>query len=635
MASLTSNFINTGNPDPNPDTIPIEYNYRTLGRKDTMWLDTLNNNDFPIKPFKKLDTKRDWSTNLYNLDIEGSSPRRIGAFNQKIDFINKNDDIEKSCPKILHYPLNKPEYNLRNDDIELSWPKCVELNTTRCTNPLEPKYNLPKTEPYPFDVPKFIRNSIPCDDIDGAKPRKIISKWQPRETMKKDDIENSWPKKPYIRKTKYNNIDYRDVTHTEFQTGRMTNPLEPVYKLSYLNGDKMVVGPIEKNKPVVFSKYHYDPAFNLKTDDIWGTQTGTKNFINKFNGSNYGYTTLDIKGAQKDTKKKGIITERFTNPLRPKYKYPGYEELKAGGNQFSDPYGRYINKSGANTTIGGKRLPELFVKKESNNNNINLNNEILKTEGNVITNKLSLEQPALNSNIAPNLQNEEKLPDKISPKNSQVQSPKQNSPKQTQTNLPIQNEDQKITSHSLSPQSHKSNNLNNINENYKANNNIQTIKKNDKLLNNNYHISSPTEPNLNVDSEKIFSNLPIYDDTVKFDKDKYKKPYPFYGFLHDKYIIPPIEKHKKTTVEGNPNLKSFQETVIAKSNLMKAGLPKRQFDKSIHKSYAEKLDDFMTKSNLKYIETEVQQMEQPPIMINNEGEGEIPNQDSNKIPEKK
>ena len=385
MASLTSNFINTGNPDPNPDTIPIEYNYRTLGRKDTMLLDTLNNNDFPIKPFKKLDTKRDWSTNLYNLDIEGSSPRRIGAFNQKIDFINKNDDIEKSCPKILHYPLNKPEYNLRNDDIELSWPKCVELNTTRCTNPLEPKYNLPKTEPYPFDVPKFIRNSIPCDDIDGAKPRKIISKWQPRETMKKDDIENSWPKKPYIRKTKYNNIDYRDVTHTEFQTGRMTNPLEPVYKLSYLNGDKMVVGPIEKNKPVVFSKYHYDPAFNLKTDDIWGTQTGTKNFINKFNGSNYGYTTLDIKGAQKDTKKKGIITERFTNPLRPKYKYPGYEELKAGGNQFSDPYGRYINKSGANTTIGGKRLPELFVKKESNNNR-----NIHTIENNKLNNKKTI-----------------------------------------------------------------------------------------------------------------------------------------------------------------------------------------------------------------------------------------------------
>jgi hypothetical protein len=621
MTSLTSNFINTGNPDPNPDTIPLDYNYRILGRKDTMFLDTLNNNDFPIRPFKKLDTKRDWSINLYNLDIEGSSPRRIGAFNQKIDFINKNDDIEKSCPKILHYPLNKPEYNLRNDDIELSWPKCVELNTTRSTNPLEPKYNLPKTEPYPFEVPKFIRNSIPVDDIDGAKPRKIISKWQPRETMKKDDIELSWPKKPYIRNTKYNNIDYRDVTHTEFQTGRMTNPLEPVYKLSYLNGDKMTVGPIEKNKPVVFSKYHYDPAYNLKTDDIWGTQTGTKNFINKFNGTNYCYTTLDIKGAQKSTKKKGIVTERCTNPLRPKYKYLGYEELKAGGNPLSDPYGRYLNKSGANTTIGGKRLPELFEKKDSNKSN--LNNEPLKTEGNIIENKLTIEQPISNYTPIYTLQNEnnnEKISNVKSPKNSQIQSPKQISPRESQTNLDNQNNIEKKSSHSLSPQNHNINNkVNNI------------INNNDKLTNNKFHISSPTEPNFNP--ENIFKNLPKYDDNVNFDKEKFKKPYPFYGFLHDKYIIPPIEEHKKKKIEGNPNLKSFQETVIAKSNLMKAGLPKRQFDKSIHKSYAEKLDDFMTKSNLKYIETEVPHLEQPKI-INNEGNDEVGNQEPNKIPEK-
>jgi hypothetical protein len=66
---------------------------------------------------------------------------------------------------------------------------------------------------------------------------------------------------------------------------------------------------------------------------------------------------------------------------------------------------------------------------------------------------------------------------------------------------------------------------------------------------------------------------------------------------------------------------------------MKAGLPKRQFDKSIHKSYAEKLDDFMTKSNLKYIETEVPHLEQPKI-INNEGNDEVGNQEPNKIPEK-
>ena len=71
----------------NQPQIPIDYNYPSLNRKDRMSLSTLTSRDFPIKKFKQLDTKRDWSVNLYNLDIEGSSPRRIGAFNQKIDFM--------------------------------------------------------------------------------------------------------------------------------------------------------------------------------------------------------------------------------------------------------------------------------------------------------------------------------------------------------------------------------------------------------------------------------------------------------------------------------------------------------------------------------------------------------------------
>ena len=95
----------------------LDYNYPSLNRRDGMYLSTITSRDAPIRKFKQLDTKRDWSINLYNLDIEGSSPRRIGAFNQKIDYTNKNDDIERSCPKLLHVGLNKPEYNLRNDDI--------------------------------------------------------------------------------------------------------------------------------------------------------------------------------------------------------------------------------------------------------------------------------------------------------------------------------------------------------------------------------------------------------------------------------------------------------------------------------------------------------------------------------------
>ena len=64
-----------------------------------------------------MDTQRDWSINLYNLDIERSCPKRFGVFTNKVDFINKVDDIERTNPKILHYKLDKPEYNLSNADM--------------------------------------------------------------------------------------------------------------------------------------------------------------------------------------------------------------------------------------------------------------------------------------------------------------------------------------------------------------------------------------------------------------------------------------------------------------------------------------------------------------------------------------
>ena len=48
-----------------------DYNYRSLNRNDLMNLNTINENDMKIKKFKQLDTKRDWSINLYNMDIPG------------------------------------------------------------------------------------------------------------------------------------------------------------------------------------------------------------------------------------------------------------------------------------------------------------------------------------------------------------------------------------------------------------------------------------------------------------------------------------------------------------------------------------------------------------------------------------
>jgi hypothetical protein len=48
-----------------------DYNYRTLNRSDLMSLSTINEKDTKIKKFKLMDTKRDWSISLYNMDIEG------------------------------------------------------------------------------------------------------------------------------------------------------------------------------------------------------------------------------------------------------------------------------------------------------------------------------------------------------------------------------------------------------------------------------------------------------------------------------------------------------------------------------------------------------------------------------------
>ena len=523
MSSSYSPPQRSYSPDPNPDKIPLNDNYPTACRKDTMFLSTIGPKDFPMRKFKKLDTSRDWSINLYNLDIEGSSPRRFGALNQKIDFTNKNDGIERSWPKQLHVGLNKPEYNLRNDDIEKSSPQCVEIKTTRHTNPLEPKYKLASTEDYPPEIPKFIRDQIDVKDIEGAQPTKKISLNILSDPLKKDDIQDSWPKKPYVRKkSDYQYIDYSDVYKDDYlqkimepsDKSKIRNPLDPIYYMGFINGDKETHGPIDGNKPCSFSKYHYDPAFNLRTDDILGTSVGSKNYINKFNGMNYIYTNQDILGTTTGSLKKGIVTKRNVNPLRPKYKYLGAEELKEMREKYKE-----FRKTGANTSVGGKRID--FLNKNSNNQSTS-----------------TLKSPLSDPNI----------------------------------------------SNPLKP----------------------------KISNTTYGKMK------NID----FGILPYVDDTINFDKTKYNKPSPFYGYLHDQYIIPPLEKHKRKEILVNPNIKSFQETIREKANRnMPPTITSGMFPKQ---SYAQKLDDFMVKSNLKYVEDIKPVVVENKVENNNpvEGEGE-------------
>jgi hypothetical protein len=118
--------------------------------------------------------------------------------------------------KQLNIDLNKPEYNLNNDDIAKSKPNFNKFQTTRPpTNPLNPIYTLPHVEYKPPTPPKFIRDQVNNDDIEGAKTKKARY-FETREIMKVNDIDGTHPKKVYVRSTQYDCFNYNDITKTRF-----------------------------------------------------------------------------------------------------------------------------------------------------------------------------------------------------------------------------------------------------------------------------------------------------------------------------------------------------------------------------------------------------------------------------------
>jgi hypothetical protein len=541
MNTIKTTILNQAKSDIlNINSTNIDFNYPSLNRKDLMYLSTVNNNDFPLRKFKQLHTNRNWSINLYNLDIEGSSPRKFGAFNQKVDYINKNDDIERSSPKQLHIKLKKPEYNLSNSDIEYSQPHCVKCKIKRHLNPLEPKYTLPKSPNYPPYEPKFIRDNIDVKDIEGARPKKIMSNNILRESLKNDDVKDSWPKKPYIRKTKYEFMDYRDVTHTEFQTKRNTNPLNPFYTMNFVDGTKVKFGPIEKNRPLVGSKYMYKVPLNLKLDDIEGSNIGSKNKYKKFTSNNSCYDISDIVGTQTGSLLKGISTKRRTNPLWPKYKYLGAEELK--GCHANNPFNNY------NTITSFNRSKSMI-------HNCNNNEKDCKKDSNK-------EEKTINNS------NNEIITEVIN---------------QTNDNDEEQNEKNEKTKKTPTPKNGKTEN----NEGSK-----KILDKKVKITKNNNKFIGP-------DGKPDFKNIPYMEDIVEFDKNKFKKPTPYYSIQHDKFLIPPIEEFKRNQIKVNPDLRSFKEVSQERTKFIKKNKASTLLTDP-YKTYATKLDDFMTSNNSKF-----------------------------------
>jgi len=383
-------------------------NCHLLSRKDTMYLSSLNSNDYPIRKFKQMSSNREWSLNLYNLDIKGSSPRKFGLLTKKIDFTNNNKDIDKSSPSQLFKKVI-PNYSLSCKDIPGATPHHLKANIARCTNPLNPKYNLPKTETTKQEEnkdgnkkPKFIKDNLKIDDIEGTRPKKVGNLFL-RNNMNNDDIKGSYPKQRYVRKELFNSMDYSDIQKIKHKRKVDLNPLNPVYNWNYsINNMNYIVGPIEKNQPKPFSDIKYKFPYNLSNEDIEGSKPGSKNKFRIFKGSNSCLNIGDINGAIHGSLLKGIKTKRNLNPLTPNYRYLGEEELKSKEKILFD------------------------------NKNINKSNEIIKTSSFNLSNSINLPKIPIN---------EEKIKNKnkknIAPMNTSSITPNPNIQNQTNVDYKI------------------------------------------------------------------------------------------------------------------------------------------------------------------------------------------------------
>ncbi|OMJ84584.1 hypothetical protein SteCoe_14256 [Stentor coeruleus] len=289
-------------------------------RSDLMSLSTITPKDAPPK---NKNFKQRQMGSLQTQDIIGAQPLLKGyQYLNKPEYINQTQDIEKAYPKQLHQKLRKPNLSLEITDIEGTKPKHFEFTTNRTTNPLNPVYKLPSYEIQASTPPKFIRDAIFSDDIEGSKPKKS-NKWQSKDNISIKDIDGARAK-PQRQMTKPDFMDPKDIISKGFVSKRSTNPLEPEYPARDEQGNIIKIGFIEgsKSKNIIKTTVPGHRR-NLDCEDIEGSKpntVGQGQFLNK--NRNYKKKLVDIsdiEGTAASSYKKGIQTKRFTNPLEPKY----------------------------------------------------------------------------------------------------------------------------------------------------------------------------------------------------------------------------------------------------------------------------------------------------------------------------
>ncbi|CAM9911517.1 unnamed protein product [Discosporangium mesarthrocarpum] len=273
---------------------------------------------------RRLKTRDHHST----FDVDGAQTfNKTSVLTNKPNFYNISD-IGGTKSMRLHKDTNKPDRALYLDDIEGSKPRNkVFFRTKRCVNPLVPEYTLPSFVPAPTVIPKFTRDSFDVSDIEGTKSRPLY-RFNQRKNTTVDDIEGAqagW-KPRHVRARKEapplgHSLDVQDITGGGFRTRRNTNPLEPTYRV---NGMDVADDPV-KSRPRALPKARDSPFYPLTTADIEGAQVGWRPMPQMnpplearrhFRNTNF---MGDIPGAQADTVKHSMSTNRQVNPLNPVY----------------------------------------------------------------------------------------------------------------------------------------------------------------------------------------------------------------------------------------------------------------------------------------------------------------------------
>lgn len=128
----------------------------------------------------------------------------------------------------------------------------------------------------PPTPPKFIRDHITNDDIEGAHPKKI-KYYETRNLMDVKDIDGAKAKKIYVRNTQYDSFNYADITKTKFITSRSVNPLLPAYQVRDYQGNLITIGVIRGSSPKKLPQRTKGGFFDgLEIKDIPGTAVGSR-----------------------------------------------------------------------------------------------------------------------------------------------------------------------------------------------------------------------------------------------------------------------------------------------------------------------------------------------------------------------